>query len=176
MVIILAIATIVVTAFLIISGRKNKKNTDIVGANWDPMAYTKAVVKEFEVLCKEMPDEFQDILTTITPDIKPSGKVFSRETDGVRQTEMLILEGKYKQKLADENRTKRETAFYAIAMALVRHYQKDTAIAPSEEYSRKVKTLYYRCIDELESTGFYTAEEAAELKATYLQPEQMASD
>lgn len=166
---LLVVAVLAVTAFLIINGRKNKKNTDVAGANWDPMAYTKAVVTEFEALCKEMPDEFQDILTTITPDIKPSGKVFSRETDGMRQTELLILEEKYKDKLVKANRSRREVAFYAIAMAIVRHYQKNTAVAPSEEYSRKVKTLYFRCIEELEKTGFYTAEEAAELRESYLQ-------
>lgn len=169
MIIVLAIATIAVTAFLIINGRKNKKNTDIAGANWDPLAYSKAVAIEFENLCKEIPDEFQDILSTITNDIKPTTKVFSRTTDGVKQTEMLIVEGKYKEKLVNENRSKREVAFYAIEMALVRHYQKDTAIAPSEEYSRKVKTLYFRCIDELEKSGFHTPEEAEILRNTYLQ-------
>ena len=165
----LVFAILALTAFIILNGRKNKKNTDVAGANWDPMAYTKAVMTEYDQLCKEMPDEFQDIIAAISPDIKPTGKVFSRETSGMKQTEMLILEEKYKEKLVSANRSKREVAFYAMAMGIVRHYQKETAIAPSEEYSNKVKTLYFRCIDELLKTGFYTDDEATELKDTYLQ-------
>lgn len=168
MVILFVIVILAGTAFLIMKGRRERKNETVTGANWDPLAYTKAVYKEFEALVKDLPQDYQGIISDITIDIKPAAKLFSASTNGFTQTEMLMLEEQYKERILNQQKPVRDVAFYAITLAIARHYIKmDSAIAPAPSYLARVYELCCLCISNLERNGFYPAAEAAEHRAWF---------
>lgn len=170
---IIVAAILLFTFLLIVKKRKEKNSTDIKGANWDPSAYSKAVYAEFEKLAADMPAEYKGILEDITPEIKPTTKLFSRNTDGVTQTELLIIEGEYKQKLADEQKSMDEVVLFAVASAIVRRYfkHKQGAMTPPS-YLARVTELYFLCLDKLERAAFYSSDEAAELSTLFAEQMQ----